>query len=157
MIAANDTANGAYLYDFGLQTFLYTSPALYPYLYNFSAGAFYYFFSGNMDPASRVVLQLRHGAVRQFRQLTRRAPGKSRLMTALPGAPTESDWQMLGRLFADGMAAFRHRMGVSRSRFSVFYAPTWEAAAIRAEKEAVLRLPDAAQYLVETVAGETAL
>ena len=33
--------------------FLYTSPALYPYLYNFSAGAFYYFFSGNMDPASR--------------------------------------------------------------------------------------------------------
>ena len=54
VIAANDSANGAYLYDFGLQTFLYTSPTLYPYLYNFSAGAFYYFFTGTGDPAARV-------------------------------------------------------------------------------------------------------
>ena len=54
VIPAGDTANGAYLYDFGLQTFLYTSPALYPYLYNFQAGAFYYFFDGQGNPASRV-------------------------------------------------------------------------------------------------------
>ena len=77
-------------------------------------------------------------------------------MTSLPGAPTDTDWQTLTRLFADGQAAFRHRMGVSKGRFSAFYAPTREAAAIRAEKEAVLRLPDAAQYHVATVAGEAA-
>ena len=53
VIAANDAANGAYLYDFGLQTFLYTSPTLYPYLYNFNAGAFYYFFYGEGDPSTR--------------------------------------------------------------------------------------------------------
>ena len=53
-IAANDPANGAYLYDFTLQTFLYTSPALYPYLFNFNANAFYYFFTGEGTPANRV-------------------------------------------------------------------------------------------------------
>ena len=49
-IAANDSANGAYLYDFGLQSFLYTSPALYPYLFNFQANAFYYYFKGTTGP-----------------------------------------------------------------------------------------------------------
>ena len=53
VIPGNDAANGAYFYDFGLQTFLYTSPTLYPYLYNFNAGAFYYFFTGTGNPGSR--------------------------------------------------------------------------------------------------------
>lgn len=49
-VAANDDASGAYLYDFGLKTFLYTSPALYPYLYNFQANAFYFYFTGTTNP-----------------------------------------------------------------------------------------------------------
>jgi hypothetical protein len=53
-LAANDSQNGAYLYDFGLNSFLYTSPTLYPYLYDFNASAFYYFFSGQGNPAARV-------------------------------------------------------------------------------------------------------
>ena len=77
-------------------------------------------------------------------------------MASLPGIPAEIDWRALAKLFAGEQAAFRHRMGVSKGRFSAFYGPTREAAAIRVAKEAVLRLPDAAQYLVETAAGETA-
>lgn len=41
---------GAYLYDFNLQTFLYTSPTLYPYLYNFNSSSFYYYFTGTTNP-----------------------------------------------------------------------------------------------------------
>ncbi len=51
-IPGNDAANGAYLYDFALKTFLYTSPTLYPYLYNFNENAFYYYFMGTTAPRS---------------------------------------------------------------------------------------------------------
>ena len=74
-------------------------------------------------------------------------------MTSLPGMPTEFAWQALAKLFAGEQAAFRHRMGVSKGRFSAFYRPTPEAAPIRMEKEAVLRLPDGAHYLLATAAG----
>ncbi len=49
-VDAHDNANGAYLYDFGLQSFLYTSPALYPYFFNFQANAFYFYVSGSTNP-----------------------------------------------------------------------------------------------------------
>ena len=47
-------------------------------------------------------------------------------------------------------------MGVSKASVGAFYGPTGEAAAIQEQKEAVLRLPDAAQYLVETDGGVAA-
>ena len=78
------------------------------------------------------------------------------MLTSLPFPPSETDWQALAKLFADDQAVFRHRMAVSKGGFRAFYAPTREAAAIRAQKEAVLRLPDAAQYFLETAAGEAA-
>ena len=38
------------LYDFKLAQFLYTSPTLYPYLYNFGESAYYYYFTGTTAP-----------------------------------------------------------------------------------------------------------
>lgn len=47
--AKNDD-HGAYLYDFGGLGFNYTSPTLYPYLYNFDANSFFYYFKGTTNP-----------------------------------------------------------------------------------------------------------
>ena len=63
---------------------------------------------------------------------------------------------MLVRLFADQQAAFRHRMGVSRTSVHDFYQSTAQAEAIRAEKEAILRSFGADRYLVETSEGRPA-
>ena len=41
---------GIYLYDFKLQTFLFTSPTLWPYLYNFNEGGFDYYFTNTTNP-----------------------------------------------------------------------------------------------------------
>ena len=41
---------GIYLYDFSLQTFLFTAPTLWPYLYNFKENAFDYYFTGTSNP-----------------------------------------------------------------------------------------------------------
>ena len=41
---------GVYLYDFGLQTFLYTSPTIFPYMYDFKESGFYYYFTGTTAP-----------------------------------------------------------------------------------------------------------
>ena len=49
-IPSTGTDNGVYLYDFKLSQFLYTSPTLYPYLYNFGENAFYYYFTGTTAP-----------------------------------------------------------------------------------------------------------
>ncbi len=49
-IPSTGTDNGVYLYDFKLSQFLYTSPTLYPYLYNFGESAFYYYFPGTTAP-----------------------------------------------------------------------------------------------------------
>lgn len=51
-IPSTGNDSGAYLYDFGLQTFVFTSPALYPYLYNFNTKSFYYYFTGTTNPRS---------------------------------------------------------------------------------------------------------
>ena len=42
--------SGVYLYDFKLQTFLFTAPNLWPYLYNFNEGAYDYYFTGTTNP-----------------------------------------------------------------------------------------------------------
>ena len=41
---------GLYLYDFKLQAFLYTTPTLWPYLYNFNENGFDYYFTGTNSP-----------------------------------------------------------------------------------------------------------
>jgi hypothetical protein len=53
-IDAKDGNGGAYLYDFVTNKWRYTSPTLYPYLYDFSAGAFVYYFKGTASPRSFV-------------------------------------------------------------------------------------------------------
>ena len=50
VIPSTGTDDGAYLYDFKLSQFLYTSPTLYPYFYNFGVNAFYYYFVGTTAP-----------------------------------------------------------------------------------------------------------
>ena len=50
VIPSTGTDSGAYFYDFKLAQFLYTSPTLYPYFYNFGANAFYYYFVGTTAP-----------------------------------------------------------------------------------------------------------
>ena len=50
VIPTAGTDSGVYLYDFKLSQFLYTSPTLYPYLYNFGANTFFYYFSGTTNP-----------------------------------------------------------------------------------------------------------
>ena len=82
-------------------------------------------------------------------------PGRG--MTTASGGPGEADWRALEKLFAGGPADFRHRLGISKGSVRDFYGATGEAAAIRAQKEAVLGLPDAAQYRVETAEGEAPL
>ena len=42
--------SGVYLYDFKLGTFLFTTPSLWPYLYNFNEGAFDYYFTNTTNP-----------------------------------------------------------------------------------------------------------
>ena len=42
--------SGIYLYDFKLQTFLFTSPTLWPYLYNFNENGFDYYFTNTTNP-----------------------------------------------------------------------------------------------------------
>ena len=78
--------------------------------------------------------------------------GKTRNVLAGP-MTTEADWELLGRLFADDGADFRHQMGLARSDPGVFYAPSTAAAAIRAQKQAVLSSPAAALHLLETSEG----
>lgn len=56
---SRDAARGAFFYDFGLRGFLYTSPTLFPYLYDFNAGAFLYYFRGTTHP--RVFANLKTG------------------------------------------------------------------------------------------------
>ena len=41
---------GVYLYDFKLGTFLFTTPSLWPYLYNFNEGALDYYFTNTTNP-----------------------------------------------------------------------------------------------------------
>ena len=50
VIPSTGTDSGVYLYDFKLSQFLYTSPTLYPYLYDFGANSFYYYFAGTTAP-----------------------------------------------------------------------------------------------------------
>ncbi len=48
---ANDSARGAYLYDFASNTFFYTSPSFpFPYLYDFKLNAFLYYFPDTNNP-----------------------------------------------------------------------------------------------------------
>ncbi len=49
-VDAGDAQRGGYFYDYGLQTFLYTAPGLFPYCYDFSARAFLYYFRGTTRP-----------------------------------------------------------------------------------------------------------
>ena len=51
VIDSTDAQHGIYFYDFKLQTFLYTTLDLFPYLYNFNASAFYYYFPDPLHPA----------------------------------------------------------------------------------------------------------
>ena len=50
VIPSDGTDAGVYLYDFGLKSFLYTSPTLYPYLYDLNEGAFYFYFVDTTAP-----------------------------------------------------------------------------------------------------------
>ncbi len=50
VIPSTGTDDGVYLYDFKLSQFLYTTPTLYPYLYDFGANSFYYYFTGTTAP-----------------------------------------------------------------------------------------------------------
>jgi len=43
-IDAQNSRNGAYFYDIQLNSWLYTDPELFPFLYEFSEGAWYYYF-----------------------------------------------------------------------------------------------------------------
>ena len=47
---AKNGERGAFLYDFAGLGFNYTSPMLYPYLYNFDANAFLFYFKDTKDP-----------------------------------------------------------------------------------------------------------
>lgn len=47
---ARDGQGGAYLYDFKTGHWRYTSPTLYPYLYDFNVNAFLYYFKGTASP-----------------------------------------------------------------------------------------------------------
>jgi hypothetical protein len=67
--------------------------------------------------------------------------------------PTEADWKILGRLFAGEPAAFRHHLGLSRSSTRDFYAPTGQAASIRAEKQAILASADSDRHLFDSAEG----
>ncbi len=48
-IDAGDSANGAYLYDFASSSFWYTSPTLFPYIYDFNLKAFLYYYRDPND------------------------------------------------------------------------------------------------------------
>ena len=43
---ANDGARGAYFYDFGMKTFLYTNPKFFPFFFNASSGSWLYYSLG---------------------------------------------------------------------------------------------------------------
>jgi hypothetical protein len=47
---ANDGQGGAYLYDFATSSWRFTSPTLFPYLYDFNAKAFLFYFKGTKSP-----------------------------------------------------------------------------------------------------------
>lgn len=47
---ADDGVGGAYLYDSKLAQWFYTNPAEFPFLYNFTADAWYYYFPSNSQP-----------------------------------------------------------------------------------------------------------
>jgi hypothetical protein len=64
---------------------------------------------------------------------------------------------VLSKLFADEHAAYRHRMGLSRSDFGAFYAPTEHADGICAQKRAILDSPSGAQRLLITEPGQRPL
>ena len=49
-IPSSGTDSGIYLYDFKLQTFFFTSPTLWPYLYNFNESAYDYYFTNTTNP-----------------------------------------------------------------------------------------------------------
>jgi hypothetical protein len=74
-----------------------------------------------------------------------------------PAFAAEADWPKLARLFANAEASFRHQLGLSRSSAQDFYAPTAEASAIRAQKEAILDAADGEQYLFGSAEGLPAL
>ncbi len=50
VVPSAGTDNSVYLYDFKLQTFFYTSPTLFPYLYDFKESGYYYYFTGTTAP-----------------------------------------------------------------------------------------------------------
>ena len=49
-IPSSGSDAGIYLYDFKLQTFFFTSPTLWPYLYNFNENGFDYYFTNTTNP-----------------------------------------------------------------------------------------------------------
>ena len=49
-IDANDSAAGAYLYDFTSSSFWYSNPADWPYVYDFSLSSWLYYFPDTTDP-----------------------------------------------------------------------------------------------------------
>ncbi len=49
-VDANDGKQGAYLYDFATGHYFYTTPGLFPYLYDFSLNAWLYYFPDSNNP-----------------------------------------------------------------------------------------------------------
>jgi hypothetical protein len=47
---ANDANHGIYFYDFASSSFFYTSPTLFPYLYDFSLNAWLYYLPDVHNP-----------------------------------------------------------------------------------------------------------
>ena len=66
---------------------------------------------------------------------------------------TPAERSLPARLFGGERGPFRHHLGLARCETRDFYAPTDRATELRAEKEAVLSLPDAALYGVASPAG----
>jgi hypothetical protein len=47
---AQNSANGAYLYDFASQTYFYTDPSVFPYLYDFTLNSWLYYYPDSTNP-----------------------------------------------------------------------------------------------------------
>ena len=84
----------------------------------------------------------------------RRFPALQRMSN--PSTPTPAAWALLGRLFADPDAAFRHHMSLARCSAAEFYRPTAEADSIRSDKQAILASDTAEKYLLESPEGRPA-
>ena len=49
-MAANDGQNGAYLYDLSSKTFWYTTPATFPYIFDFALNSWIYYYPDTSNP-----------------------------------------------------------------------------------------------------------